>query len=181
NAYLASCRRGERAWPPELARLQAHPADWRPEDCYVVLLGFGITLDLDLPELSEARAVADSGAAWATNRRRYEDRWLYDSIPDSAAARLWPWPASALAPPAPRGARLPAAVGAAGGGRGTSPTAPTARATSSSSAPSARRAASRSSPTTRTWGSPRPARSTSSRSRCRASSTPWAPAPPGCR
>jgi acyl-homoserine lactone acylase PvdQ len=39
-----------------------------------VLLGFGITLDLDLPELAEARAVADSGAAWAASRRRFEDR-----------------------------------------------------------------------------------------------------------
>src|SRR5262245_10320765 len=99
NAWLESCRRGERAWPPELKRLKLVPENWRPEDCYVVLLGFGITLDLDLPELAEARVVADSGGGWAVNRRRYEDRWIYDSIPDSAAARMWPWvrstPASA--------------------------------------------------------------------------------------
>src|SRR5262249_30174374 len=73
NAYLESCRRGERSWPPELARLNERPADWKPEDSYLVLLGFGSTLDLDLPELGEARAVADHGAAWVTNRRRYED------------------------------------------------------------------------------------------------------------
>src|SRR5262249_31768317 len=64
NAYLESCRRGERSWPPELARLNERPADWKPEDSYLVLLGFGSTLDLDLPELGEARAVADHGAAW---------------------------------------------------------------------------------------------------------------------
>src|SRR5262245_53692527 len=68
NAWIASCRSGERPWPPELARLKLVPEDWRPEDSYVVLLGFGITLDLDLAELSEARAVADSGAGWAANR-----------------------------------------------------------------------------------------------------------------
>jgi len=120
NAWLASCRRGERAWPPELRRLNLDPADWRPEDCYVVLLGFGITLDLDLPELSEARAVAENGAAWAVNRRRFEDRWIYDSIPDTAAARLWPRRATLAMSPSldagarPRGAALPGPMLAAG-------------------------------------------------------------------
>jgi penicillin G amidase len=109
NAWLESCRRGERAWPPELVRLQLVPEAWRPEDCYVVLLGFGITLDLDLAELGEARAVADSGGGWAANRRRYEDRWIYDSIPDSAAARLWPWSTSTPAPEAGARARVGAA------------------------------------------------------------------------
>src|SRR5262252_2704093 len=104
NAYLASCRRGERPWPPELVRLEERPADWQPEDCYLVLLGFGVTLDLDLSELGEARAVAEHGAAWVKNRRRYEDRWMYDTIPDSAAARLWPEAAKAAA----TGAALPA-------------------------------------------------------------------------
>ena len=124
NAWLESCRRGERAWPRELLRLKLAPENWRPEDCYVVLLGFGVTLDLDLPELNEARAVVDSGAGWAANRRRYEDRWIYDSIPDSAAARLWPWRATAATSPAsssldagagvrPRGAPLPGPVLAA--------------------------------------------------------------------
>ena len=89
NAWIESCRKGEHAWPAELKRLKLVPANWQPEDCYLVLLGFGITLDLDLPELSEARTVADSGAVWAADRRRFEDSWIYDSIPDSAAARLW--------------------------------------------------------------------------------------------
>jgi len=89
NAWIESCRRHERAWPPELTRLKLVPEDWLPEDSYLVLLGFGITLDLDLPELSEARAVADGGADWAAKRRRFEDAWIYDTIPDSAAARLW--------------------------------------------------------------------------------------------
>ena len=117
NSWIASCRRGERAWPPELARLRFRPDDWRPEDCYVVLLGFGITLDLDLPELAEARLVADSSAGWAANRRRYEDRWIYDTIPDSVAARMWPWGrpgAASGAPPRPRGTRLPESLLAAG-------------------------------------------------------------------
>jgi len=89
NALLAECRRGERPWPAELRRLGERPADWQPEDCVLVLLGFGITLDLDLPELAEARTVAEHGATWWTERRRYEDRWMYDSVPDSAALRLW--------------------------------------------------------------------------------------------
>jgi len=89
NAYLASCRRGERAWPPELARLRERPQDWRPEDCIVVLLGFGITLDLDVPELDEMGFLSEHGAEWFQHRHRFEDRWIYDSIPDSAAARLW--------------------------------------------------------------------------------------------
>jgi len=90
NALLAECRRGERPWPAELRRLNERPADWQPEDCVLVLLGFGITLDLDLPELAEARRIAEHGAAWLTERRRYENRWMYDSVPDSAARRLWP-------------------------------------------------------------------------------------------
>jgi penicillin amidase len=89
NSYLAECRRGARPWPAELQRLGEKPRDWTPEDCVLVLLGFGITLDLDLPELGEARAVGERGAAWATRRRRFEDRWIYDTIPDSAARRLW--------------------------------------------------------------------------------------------
>ncbi|TMA23175.1 MAG: penicillin acylase family protein, partial [Deltaproteobacteria bacterium] len=102
NAYLGECRRGERPWPAELARLHERPADWRPEESVMVLLGFGITLDLDLAELSEASAVADSGVVWAAKRGRYEDRWIYDTIPDTAAARLWPRPATRAAAPAPR-------------------------------------------------------------------------------
>jgi penicillin amidase len=90
NAYLNECRRGERAWPAELTRLRERPRDWTAEDCVAVLLGFGITLDLDLSELDEARAVADSGAVWYVNRNRYENRWMYDTVPDSAGWRMWP-------------------------------------------------------------------------------------------
>lgn len=90
NAYLAECRTGARPWPDEVQRLKERPENWTAEDCVLVILGFGITLDLDLAELGEMRAVADSGAAWYTNHRRYENRWMYDTIPDSAAARLWP-------------------------------------------------------------------------------------------
>ena len=90
NALLAEHRAGSRAWPDELARLKERPRDWTPEDCVLVLLGFGITLDLDLSELSELRAVAEMGAERFTARRRYENRWLYDTVPDSAALRMWP-------------------------------------------------------------------------------------------
>jgi penicillin amidase len=108
NALIESCRRGERAWPDELRRLKIVPANWQPEDCYLVLLGFGITLDLDLPELAEARAVADSGGAWAASRRRFEDSWIYDSVPDSAAARMWAARGRSPAPRVPAtGLRLP--------------------------------------------------------------------------
>jgi penicillin amidase len=89
NRYLGECRRGERRWPAEISRLHMRPADWRPEDSVLLLLGFGVTLDLDLPELSEARAVAQHGTAWVEERGRFEDRWVYDTIPDSAAARMW--------------------------------------------------------------------------------------------
>ncbi len=90
NAYMQECRDGRRPWPAEIVRLADKPRDWTAEDCVLVVLGFGITLDLDLSELSELRAVADSGAAWYSERRRYENRWMYDTIPDSAAARMWP-------------------------------------------------------------------------------------------
>jgi hypothetical protein len=50
NALPALCRKGSGPWPAELARLRERPRDWQPEDCIVVLLGFGITLDLDVPE-----------------------------------------------------------------------------------------------------------------------------------
>ena len=111
NAYLALCRSGERPWPAELARLGEKPRDWRPEDCILVLLGFGITLDLDLPELAEMRHLPEHDAAWLKHRRRHEDGWIYDSIPDSAARRLWPGGATAAPvagspPPKPAAARL---------------------------------------------------------------------------
>ncbi len=106
NALLAEHRSGTRPWPAELARLNERPSDWTPEDCELELLGFGITLDLVLDELYEMKDVAAHGAAWVTNRERYENRWMYDTVPDSAALHMWPpthKPGSiALAPPAPR-------------------------------------------------------------------------------
>ncbi len=83
NAYLARCRAGAAAWPPEFTRLGHTPADWRPVDSVLLLLGMGITLDLDLPELREARDLARHGAAWLAARRRFEGRWIYDTVPDA--------------------------------------------------------------------------------------------------
>ena len=85
NAFIARCRSGEEAWPPEFATLHREPEDWKPEDSVLLLLGLGVTLDLDLPELEEGRDVASHGAAWTAARRRFEDRWIYDTIPDSAS------------------------------------------------------------------------------------------------
>ena len=61
NAYLNECRSGQRPWPAELVRLGERPRDWTPEDCVLVLLGFGITLDLELPELAELRTIRQFG------------------------------------------------------------------------------------------------------------------------
>ncbi|MCE9627185.1 MAG: penicillin acylase family protein, partial [Candidatus Eisenbacteria bacterium] len=90
NALLAEHRNGTRPWPAELARLNERPRDWSPADCELVLLGFGITLDLDLSELYDMGDVAAHGADWVTKRARYENRWIYDTVPDSAALRMWP-------------------------------------------------------------------------------------------
>lgn len=90
NARLAEHRGGAQPWPAELARLGEKPADWSPEDCVLVLLGFGITLDLDLSELYDMKDVAAHGADWVRHRERYENRWIYDTVPDSAALRMWP-------------------------------------------------------------------------------------------
>lgn len=109
NALLAEHRSGSRPWPPELARLGERPRDWTPEDCELVLLGFGITLDLDLAELSELKPVAEYGADGYRNRRRYEDRWMYDTVPDSAALHMWPpakRPVSAMGAQSVPGARV---------------------------------------------------------------------------
>lgn len=115
NAYLADCRSGRRAWPAELARLDDRPRDWAPEDAVLVLLGLGITLDLEFPELAEAKSLRDHDAAWLVNRRRYEDRWLYDTVPDTAASRMWPTRSVATVSPgttslAHRAAPSPAAL-----------------------------------------------------------------------
>jgi len=87
NAWLAT--RGELATPRgEFAALGLRPEAWKPEDCYALLLGYGVTLDLALPEVSEAKLIAEHGAGWIENRRRFERQWIFDSIPDSAADAL---------------------------------------------------------------------------------------------
>ena len=98
NARIAEVREGRSPLPPEMTHLRCEPRDWRPEDSVMTLLGLGITLDLDLPELSEAEDVRGHGLAWTVARRRFEGRWIYDTIPDSAAARMW-GEAHAVAPP----------------------------------------------------------------------------------
>ena len=89
NAWIARCRSGAEPWPPEFAALRRYPEDWKPEDTVLLLLGLGITLDLDLPELEEGQDIESHGMSWARARRRFEDQWIYDSIPDSAARRLY--------------------------------------------------------------------------------------------
>ncbi len=103
NAYLARCRTGAARWPAEFAALGVRPADWRPADTIAMLLGEGVVLDLAFPELGEAQAIARHGRPWAVARRRFERLWIYDTIPDSAAARRYggagaPDPASPGAP-----------------------------------------------------------------------------------
>lgn len=96
NAYLAQCRKGEHPWPAELLRLKVQPEDWRPEDTVALLLGLGVTLDLDFSEIGESRTIAEKGADWLKRRRRFELDHLGDSIPDSASARLYStWPRAA--------------------------------------------------------------------------------------
>lgn len=103
NAWIGECRAGRAPWPREFERLGHRPADWKPEDTVLLLLGLGITLDLDLPELGEAREIAAHGRAWEDSRERFEGDWIYDTIPDSAARRLYgPSPARA-----PRGIIVP--------------------------------------------------------------------------
>lgn len=112
NDWMAECRAGRQPRPPELAALGWDPAPWRPEDSYVLLLGFGITLDLDLPELGEADALERRGEAGLRADRAYEGQWIYDSMPDSAARARWGEsvlePAGALAPAAARTSAAPA-------------------------------------------------------------------------
>jgi penicillin amidase len=89
NAFIARCRAGDEGWPPEFVALNQRAEDWRPEDSVLLLLGLGVTLDLDLPELDEGHDIASHGLAWTANRRRFEDQWIYDTIPDSAARRIY--------------------------------------------------------------------------------------------
>ena len=93
NAYLSQCRAGLTPWPDELRRLNERPRDWRPADTYALLLGLGVTLDLGFPQIAESRAITERGASWPAERRRFEDDHPGDTIPDSAATRLYgAWP-----------------------------------------------------------------------------------------
>lgn len=103
NAWIVECRAGRAAWPREFERLKHRPADWKPEDSVLLLLGLGVTLDLDLPELAEAREIAAHGREWLDARERFEDEWTYTTIPDSAVRRLYGPPVE----PAPRGRLAP--------------------------------------------------------------------------
>jgi penicillin amidase len=86
NAWMKLCRDGERSWPAEVRALGITPANWRPSDSIVLVLGEGVLLDFDLPELDEARTIAAHGAGWIERRRRFESQWIYDTIPDSAGS-----------------------------------------------------------------------------------------------
>lgn len=84
NAWLGS--RGEQATPRgEFAALKLRPEPWKPEDTYALILGYGVTLDLALPELGEGARIREHGAGWLEHRRRFESRWIFDTIPDSAS------------------------------------------------------------------------------------------------
>ncbi len=112
NAWLGA--RGRKATPRgEFEALKLDPEPWKPEDTYALLLGYGVTLDLAIPELSEARGNAEHGPSYVARRRRFENQWIFDTIPDSARNAV-----PALAPAAPAAAaasdpRLPASLLAA--------------------------------------------------------------------
>lgn len=89
NARIAEVLGGAAPMPRELESLHRAPLEWKPQDTIMTLLGLGLTLDLDLPELSEADDVREHGRAWTTARRRFEGAWIYDTIPDTASARMW--------------------------------------------------------------------------------------------
>ncbi len=118
NAWLGS--RGEAATPRgEFAALGLRPEPWKPEDTYALLLGYGVTLDLALPELGEAALIREHGPGWIEHRRRFESQWIFDTIPDSAGDAV---PSFRRASPAPgkaaavRTAPLPASLLAAAAG-----------------------------------------------------------------
>lgn len=117
NSWLES--RGELATPRgEFAAVKLRPEPWTPEDTYALLLAYGVTLDLALPEMNEAKQIAEHGEGWIEKRRRFESQWIFDSIPDSASDAVpalregeAPHGAAAAANAAPRRARaLPAAL-----------------------------------------------------------------------
>jgi penicillin amidase len=89
NAWIARCRSGAEPWPLEFQRLQHYPDDWKPENAYLVLLAQAVLLDLDLPELDEAREIRERGLEWVESRQRYERDMTFPSIPDSVARRIY--------------------------------------------------------------------------------------------
>ena len=89
NAWIGQCRSGRAPWPVEFQRLRRYPADWRPENAYLVLLAQAMLLDLDLPELDEAQEIHAHGMPWEVARRRFERDMTVASIPDSVARRLY--------------------------------------------------------------------------------------------
>jgi penicillin amidase len=93
NAWIDRCRRGNEPWPAEFRRLGRLPARWSPENAYLVLLAQGLLLDLDLPELDEAREISERGLAWVEARHRYERDMAVSSIPDRVSERLYGRPA----------------------------------------------------------------------------------------
>jgi penicillin amidase len=89
NAWMDLCRSGAVSWPVELQRLDKVPDPWRPEDAYLVLFGMSFVLDFDLPELREQSELERDGAAGFRTRRRFEDDFVYATIPDAVARRRW--------------------------------------------------------------------------------------------
>ena len=72
NAAIAERFGPERpARRDEFDRLGVRPTPWRPADCVLLLLGLGVTLDLDAPQVSESEAIAQHGAAWLERRMRF--------------------------------------------------------------------------------------------------------------
>lgn len=82
NAYLDLCRSGRVAWPVELQRLAKVPDPWRPQDSYLVLFGMSFVLDFDLPELREQGELERDGLDAFRARRRFEEDFVYATIPD---------------------------------------------------------------------------------------------------
>lgn len=101
NAWIAACREGRAPWPAEFKRLGKRPAEWSPENAYLVLLAQGMLLDLDLPELDEAGEIRERGKAWMVARQRFEQDMTVPSIPDSVAERLYGRPRRPMLPGAP--------------------------------------------------------------------------------
>lgn len=85
NAYMDLCRSGQVAWPVEFQRLAKEPDPWHPQDSYLVLFGMSFVLDFDVPELREQSELDRAGLAAFRTRRRFEQDFLYSTIPASAS------------------------------------------------------------------------------------------------